>query len=525
MPDHSFIRSSSPATIFQAVKQYAGEIVAKNDLLVQKVPHFRQQSLFSSGSGAPPFLLYLDKIMPGLSCSPICFIYTLVFIDRLQKNKIILLTTTTAHKTFLACSVIAAKYLDDKFFYNTFYASVGMVTLEEFNLMELQMLANLRFHLYIRNSFIEEYFRRILARSQHVPRRTSSAVDVVKETSPEDNNSNNLHHSPPEKTPSSISGQLQRKSSGKRVYGQPQLETLVVASPEKGSPATPQTSLEHPKPSRSYEPARIEVVNPDHPVTYVQMTPNPPKASTQPPSVSVNIPLSIPFQSNSTTPSHLPELIIPDIIHSQSLTVREHQTKGATVENSASSEPQEVILFSISPTVANPRTSRGIFATSSPDTLPRGHRRMLSRSSIDSAMSSFSTFSYDRQLPIAPHILPLAQDPSQTPFSLNPSVVTNFFSTASPFTQTGSNGSPRSVVSSTDSINRPTSAQSLPIVYPDRSESFDFTDLGCKTPSSVSISEETHSTVEYNKLSFSLRRGNLLSGDARDTVEKVKLQG
>lgn len=62
------------------------------------------------------------------------FVYALILIDRIQEyNPNFILHHKNMHRLLLAANVVAAKYLDDFFYKNSFYANVGGVTLKIIN--------------------------------------------------------------------------------------------------------------------------------------------------------------------------------------------------------------------------------------------------------------------------------------------------------------------------------------------------------------------------------------------------------
>ena len=65
-----------------------------------------------------------------MNCSVGCFVYALILIDRLQEyHPEFTLHPRNVHRLILAANVVSAKYLDDFFYKNSFYANVGGVPL------------------------------------------------------------------------------------------------------------------------------------------------------------------------------------------------------------------------------------------------------------------------------------------------------------------------------------------------------------------------------------------------------------
>ena len=65
------------------------------------------------------------------------FVHALALIDRLQENHPeFILSRRNIHRLLLAASVISAKYQEDFFYKNSYYASVGGVNLALLNSLE-----------------------------------------------------------------------------------------------------------------------------------------------------------------------------------------------------------------------------------------------------------------------------------------------------------------------------------------------------------------------------------------------------
>ena len=83
-------------------------------------------------------------------CTEECFVMAVIYIDRISNmNSRINLNEKTIHKLFLISSVLAAKFHDDKFYLNSFYAHIGGIGLPELNFMEMEFLKCIKFNLYI----------------------------------------------------------------------------------------------------------------------------------------------------------------------------------------------------------------------------------------------------------------------------------------------------------------------------------------------------------------------------------------
>merc|ERR1712232_1477847 len=84
---------------------------------------------------------YLLRIRKYFLCSDECFVLALAYIDRLSKaSPSTTVCDTTAHRLLLISVMIAAKFHDDVFYDNSYYARVGGVSVKEVNALEARML-------------------------------------------------------------------------------------------------------------------------------------------------------------------------------------------------------------------------------------------------------------------------------------------------------------------------------------------------------------------------------------------------
>lgn len=57
--------------------------------------------------------------------------------------------------------MIAAKYFDDVYFTNAFYADVGGITVDELNMLEVDFLCRICFNLYVTPQDYQHYYKDI----------------------------------------------------------------------------------------------------------------------------------------------------------------------------------------------------------------------------------------------------------------------------------------------------------------------------------------------------------------------------
>ncbi|KAK8833048.1 hypothetical protein WA577_004025 [Blastocystis sp. JDR] len=91
---------------------------------------------------------YVKRITKYFQCSYECFVCSLSYIDMLLADHFVL-NAFSVHRTILVSVMEAAKFYDDCFFNNEFYARVGGVPVEELNALEMDFLFAIHFSLIV----------------------------------------------------------------------------------------------------------------------------------------------------------------------------------------------------------------------------------------------------------------------------------------------------------------------------------------------------------------------------------------
>lgn len=150
---------------------------------------------------------YAERIAKYSSCSYCCFVVGVIYIDRFiqqqrQMKKDFHVHSLNVHRILLSSVMVAAKFLDDFYYSNEFWAKIGGVPNNELNTLELEFLFMTNFDLHVSRSVYDSYREELLAWEQGQPmtrahhsimpwgllyeiRRIASRVDEV-ETPPED---------------------------------------------------------------------------------------------------------------------------------------------------------------------------------------------------------------------------------------------------------------------------------------------------------------------------------------------------
>eukprot|EP00980_Cylindrotheca_fusiformis_P027111 scaffold18886_cov108-Cylindrotheca_fusiformis.AAC.2 len=136
-------------------------------------------ALKSPGIGILP---YLDRIHKYSCCSNECFILALIYIDRLIQRNNFLLTDLNVHRVVITAILLAAKFFDDAYYNNAYYAKVGGVLGSEMNGLEVDFLFRINFSLHVTPEVFEKYKAELVAHSVS----TSSPVPHAPSPIPEE---------------------------------------------------------------------------------------------------------------------------------------------------------------------------------------------------------------------------------------------------------------------------------------------------------------------------------------------------
>ena len=69
---------------------------------------------------------YLDRILKYSSCSNECFVLGLIYMDRFIQRNDFALTALNVHRVAITSVMVAAKFFDDQYYNNAYYAKVHM---------------------------------------------------------------------------------------------------------------------------------------------------------------------------------------------------------------------------------------------------------------------------------------------------------------------------------------------------------------------------------------------------------------
>jgi hypothetical protein len=101
---------------------------------------------------------YLIRIAKYAACSGECFVLALVYIDRIiQSNPTFVINSLNIHRLLITSVMLAAKFFDDQYFNNAYYAKVGGVPCAEMNSLEVEFLFMTNFTLFVTTDTYNQY--------------------------------------------------------------------------------------------------------------------------------------------------------------------------------------------------------------------------------------------------------------------------------------------------------------------------------------------------------------------------------
>lgn len=100
---------------------------------------------------------WFPQIHKYASCSTECFILALIYIDRLIQRNNFILTDLNVHRVCITAILLAAKFFDDAYYNNAYYAKVGGVLVSEMNGLEVEFLFRINFSLHVTPELFIKY--------------------------------------------------------------------------------------------------------------------------------------------------------------------------------------------------------------------------------------------------------------------------------------------------------------------------------------------------------------------------------
>ncbi|KAL1223752.1 Cyclin-U4-1 [Cardamine amara subsp. amara] len=137
------------------------ERVAESNDQTRRVTTQSQRASVFHGLSRPTITIqsYLERIFKYANCSPSCFVVAYVYLDRFTHRQPSLpINSFNVHRLLITSVMVAAKFLDDLYYNNAYYAKVGGISTKEMNFLELDFLFGLGFELNVTPNTFHAYF-------------------------------------------------------------------------------------------------------------------------------------------------------------------------------------------------------------------------------------------------------------------------------------------------------------------------------------------------------------------------------
>lgn len=153
---------------FNVIEAVADVLVST--ILTPTCVHAPAPSLFDAIQKAPLGIRdYARRLSRYLKCSEECFVVSLALLERiLESNSDFAITDVNVHRLFLASATLAAKFQDDDFYSNPFYANIGGVTRDEMVDFEAKFLEMLDWRAHVSAEDYEHCLKRLGNGSIHL---------------------------------------------------------------------------------------------------------------------------------------------------------------------------------------------------------------------------------------------------------------------------------------------------------------------------------------------------------------------
>ncbi|XP_009760376.1 cyclin-U4-1-like [Nicotiana sylvestris] len=101
---------------------------------------------------------YLERIFKYANCSPSCFVVAYIYLDRFsQRQPLLPINSFNVHRLLITSVLVSAKFMDDIFYNNAYYAKVGGISTKEMNLLEVDFLFGIGFQLNVTPTTFHTY--------------------------------------------------------------------------------------------------------------------------------------------------------------------------------------------------------------------------------------------------------------------------------------------------------------------------------------------------------------------------------
>lgn len=148
---------SDSSTVLTALANVLETLIDANKKFMSAPQAVRVTKFQCSYAPDVSIISYLERIRKYAKCSDCCFVMSLIYIDRMIESCNVVLTSLNVHRLLITSIMLSAKFLDDLFYNNAFYAKLGGVSVTELNGLELEFLEKIQFSLYVSPESYNKY--------------------------------------------------------------------------------------------------------------------------------------------------------------------------------------------------------------------------------------------------------------------------------------------------------------------------------------------------------------------------------
>ena len=144
------LKSQLKPWIARATARIMRELISRNEAVGAHDPEALDSAF--RALEPPPITIhgYMERIVTHAKCSDECFVCALIYIDRIiQTRPTFVISSFNIHRLLITSVMLSAKFMDDIYYNNAYYAKVGGVPTDEINGMELEFLFLVNFTLFV----------------------------------------------------------------------------------------------------------------------------------------------------------------------------------------------------------------------------------------------------------------------------------------------------------------------------------------------------------------------------------------
>ena len=179
----STVSSSEGAAIVRVLAAVLERLTQTNTQQHTQSSSQQQQEITKFHALKPPqisVLAYLERIYKYANCSSECFVLALIYIDRLISKNNFLLTDLNVHRVLITAVMLAAKFFDDAYYNNAYYAKVGGIAVSELNVLEVEFLFRIHFELHCASDVYVQYHGELVHHAlQQQQQQTTSSIPLA----------------------------------------------------------------------------------------------------------------------------------------------------------------------------------------------------------------------------------------------------------------------------------------------------------------------------------------------------------